>query len=284
MDCIVLDMGVAKTWPDSSIRVLEVATQCLISCLRMRAILFDFGGTLDYPLHWLDRFLAHYRAAGVSIGRSELDRAFSKATQMAYRAGIQRHDCNLAETVSFLVVNQIDELRRNGQAPLIAIIDKCDGSNGALARQITSAFVAESVLGLGRSRRVLSSLAGRFKIGVVSNFYGNLDRVLAEAGIAVMLDTVVDSTCLGIYKPDERIFETALKALEVAPADALMVGDSLEKDCAPARRLGMRTAWLRHSETATRHPNSQLADFTLDSLEGLENLEWWTEKTHPNVG
>jgi hypothetical protein len=37
------------------------------------ALLFDFGGTLDGPAHWLDRFLASYRNAGIDISRADLD-------------------------------------------------------------------------------------------------------------------------------------------------------------------------------------------------------------------
>jgi hypothetical protein len=41
-----------------------------------RAILFDFGGTLDGPSHWHDRFLARYRASGLGLSRDELDSAY----------------------------------------------------------------------------------------------------------------------------------------------------------------------------------------------------------------
>lgn len=39
----------------------------------------------------------------------------------------------------------------------------------------------------------------------------------------------------------------AVRALELAPADCLMIGDSLENDIGPAKKLGMQTFHVRHS-------------------------------------
>jgi FMN phosphatase YigB (HAD superfamily) len=242
----------------------------------MRAILFDFGGTLDFPQHWLDRFLSHYRAAGIEIERSELDLAFDAATRTAYGAGDKIWDYGLSDMVGYLIGLQFDNLREHGPLTVREHLRSAaaDGIIGQLAHRISSGFVTESLGGLERSRNVLVSLAGRFKLGVVSNFYGNLNRVLAGAGFGTIVHALADSGRLGIYKPDVRIFEAALAQLGVAPADAAMVGDSLDKDCAPARRLGMRTVWLRQSELSQREPKTEFVDFTIESLAELENLEW----------
>ena len=58
------------------------------------------------------------------------------------------------------------------------------------------------------------------------------------------LDTVVISEDHGFRKPRPEIFESVLDALDVAPADALHVGDSLRADVGGASELGMRTAWI----------------------------------------
>jgi len=79
-----------------------------------RAILFDFGGTLDHPRHWLDRFVRHYHAAGVRVTRAELDVAYSHATQTAYQAGDEIHRHNLRDLVRLLVSHQVDHLHSHG--------------------------------------------------------------------------------------------------------------------------------------------------------------------------
>jgi putative hydrolase of the HAD superfamily len=109
----------------------------------------------------------------------------------------------------------------------------------------------------------------------VSNFYGNLDRVLAEADLARAVAVTADSGLLGFYKPDPRIFATSLSQLGVHPQDAVMVGDSIRKDCAPARALGMTTVWLRHREfNGLESASSEPVDFTIDSLEELIDFGW----------
>jgi putative hydrolase of the HAD superfamily len=45
----------------------------------------------------------------------------------------------------------------------------------------------------------------------------------------------------GLAKPDPRLFMRVLEAARVDPAGAVMIGDSYDKDIAPAAELGMGT-------------------------------------------
>jgi HAD superfamily hydrolase (TIGR01509 family) len=241
----------------------------------MRAILFDFGGTLDSPTHWLDRFLAQYRAAGIEISRSELDRAFDAATRLAYAARGSLDRYGLREIVEYLVHAQFASLAREGPNHLREVIRiDADIEARRRAERIIEGFVAETRSGMERNRRLLSALSERFKLGLVSNFYGNLESVIAEAELAAMFSAIADSGRLGVYKPDAGIFEAALAALDVTAAEAVMVGDSLEKDCAPARRLGMTTVWFAPQGSVGREHIEAVAHFTIDGLEQLKELEW----------
>ncbi len=65
-----------------------------------------------------------------------------------------------------------------------------------------------------------------------------------EAGLASSLDVILDSTQVGISKPDPNIFLMALEGLDLLPAQVIFVGDSMERDVMPARALGMKTIWL----------------------------------------
>jgi len=241
------------------------------------ALLFDFGGTLDGPLHWLDRFLAQYRAAGIEIGRDELDSAFDHATAAGYRAGKVVQRFGMTDLVRFLAGNQMEFLAHRGARPLRDHLGALDSkARHRIVEQITTGFVKVTREGLDANLGPLKELKRRFRIGVVSNFYGNLDRILDETGMAKEIDTVADSSRIGSFKPEPRIFETALRALKVNAADAAMVGDSLAKDCAPAHRLGLKTVWYR-SDTSV-HPKSDadpsVADFTIATLGELGSIEW----------
>jgi FMN phosphatase YigB (HAD superfamily) len=237
------------------------------------ALLFDFGGTLDGPAHWLDRFLASYRAAGVDISRAELDPAFDHATRTGYGATRIVARFGMTDLVRFLVGHQFEYLRKGGPEQLRATLE----DSGAAGRHrfveaVTNSFVRETSAGLAHSRDILGPLKSRFKLGVVSNFYGNLDRVLEEAKLDRFFTAVADSSRVGIFKPDVGIFETALKKIHCAPESVAMIGDSLGKDCAPARKLGMRTVWLRTEPRGGE--DSAVADVTIGSIDEVAQIQW----------
>lgn len=247
-----------------------------------RGLLFDFGGTLDHPHHWLDRFLSRYRESGIDISRAELDLAYSYATRTAYASDGILYHYGLRRLVRFLVDRQFDYLCRRGPAEIRARL----ASSGERRRQaecIAAAFADESAQGLAHSRELLENLSWEFKLGVVSNFYGNLDVVLGEAGIGKLIQVAIDSKRIGVFKPDCRIFEAALEALGLPPDRVAMVGDSLDKDCAPARSLGMYAIWLRDGrKLAGRRAHTSgaaaFANRTIDSLGQLKGIQWETAR------
>src|SRR5207237_1309646 len=81
-------------------------------------------------------------------------------------------------------------------------------------------FVDDTRAHLAASAAILERLATRYRLGIISNFYGNLAAICAEAGLSPLLGVVADSTVVGAGKPDARIFRHALDALGVAPAAA----------------------------------------------------------------
>lgn len=243
-----------------------------------RGLLFDFGGTLDHPHHWLDRFLRRYHESGINLRRTELDLAYSHATRTAYADDSNLRHYGLHDLVRSLVEHQFDYLHRHGREEIRRRLAGSDVRRD-LAERIVAAFAKESAQGLARSRDLLEELSQKFKLGVVSNFYGNLDVILFEAGIRDLLQVAIDSKRLGIFKPDRRIFEAALKVLDLPHNCVAMVGDSLHKDCAPARDLGMHTIWLRGAHAGAAAQTAEavaFADQIIDSLDQLRGIQWET--------
>jgi putative hydrolase of the HAD superfamily len=90
---------------------------------------------------------------------------------------------------------------------------------------------------------VLDDLRTRgIKIGLVSNGQRDLDEFTAHHALEV--DAVVGSKAHGRVKPHASIFVAALRALDVTPDQAAMVGDSYEDDIEGARALGIRAILL----------------------------------------
>jgi HAD superfamily hydrolase (TIGR01549 family) len=89
----------------------------------------------------------------------------------------------------------------------------------------------------------------QLKIGLVSNGIRDLTEFVAHHRLDV--DAIVDSRSHGRVKPHPTIFEAALEQLGASPAEAVMVGDSLEEDVEGARALGMRAILIDRED---RHP------------------------------
>lgn len=91
-------------------------------------------------------------------------------------------------------------------------------------------------------------------VGVISNSEGRLAELLAELGWGDDFGFVIDSSRVGLDKPDRRIFELALTKLGVAAAEAVHVGDSWIADIGGARGAGWRAIWFGKAATAVDDP------------------------------
>jgi HAD superfamily hydrolase (TIGR01509 family) len=83
------------------------------------------------------------------------------------------------------------------------------------------------------------------RLGLVTNGPSDLQRDKIDAlGLRRYISAVVISGEHGVAKPDPAIFQVALDALAVDPADAWCVGDSLDTDITGALSAGMTALWL----------------------------------------
>jgi len=71
-----------------------------------------------------------------------------------------------------------------------------------------------------------------------------MQKVVKKLSMGVELPLVIDSTEVGVEKPDPRIFQIALDRMGVSAADALYVGDLYEVDVVGARAAGLDVVLL----------------------------------------
>jgi HAD superfamily hydrolase (TIGR01549 family) len=97
----------------------------------------------------------------------------------------------------------------------------------------------------------------RLKLGLVSNGGREIDDFVAHHALDV--DCAIASRAHGWTKPHPTIFQAALELLEVTPAEAAMVGDSVHDDVEGALALGMRAFLIdrenRYPEAVERLPD-----------------------------
>ncbi len=223
----------------------------------LEACLFDFGGTLDSDgLTWQDRFYALYEKHEVRVDREAFRQAFYASDDSLTETGALE-GAGLMETLQAQAERVWNGLHLNGERdPLGTIItDFLDGMRWHVER----------------NRKLLVRLRERYKLGIVSNFYGNLDRVCEDLGILDLFDCTVDSSHVGVVKPDPRIFQAALDRMHIRPDQAVFIGDNPGRDMEGAKGLGMPHIWLAGEDTERRRPCCP-GDPVIATLDGLEPL------------
>ena len=232
----------------------------------MKAIIFDFGGTLDTNgIHWSEFFWDVYKKFNVGVSKEEYERAYVEGEKK-----IGKVEGLFRDVLFRQLSNQFKYL--GSHSPLKSFGDKLRGNDNSKLIERMADYCYNAVIpNLQSSKELLSSLHKNFKLGLISNFYGNVASVCREFGIDEFLDVIVDSAVAGISKPDPAIFKLALKELNLSASDCMMVGDSYSRDIAPAKSIGFTTVWLRGKSWNEREDNSQ-ADFVIKDLGVIRKL------------
>ena len=220
----------------------------------IRAILFDMGGTLDGDgVHWLERFLALYHSFGMELPREKIRGAFDEAERKSAED----------EAIASANLEKMIELHVEWQLAHLGL------NEPALQRHLEEGFIAPVRAAAAANARSLATLAERgFDLGVVSNGCGNVDKLCADLGYAPYLSLIVDSRRVRLFKPDPAIYLHAVEKLGLDPAAIMMVGDSFERDVLPAKKVGLKTAWLE-GPTPRSCPDRSQVDIHLRQLADL---------------
>jgi putative hydrolase of the HAD superfamily len=104
------------------------------------------------------------------------------------------------------------------------------------------------------------------RLVVVSNWDVSLHDVLAETGLAPLLDGVVTSAELGSAKPDGAIFARGLALAGADAREAVHVGDSVEHDVVGARAAGIEAMLVARDGVPAELPPGTRAITTLAPL------------------
>ncbi len=117
------------------------------------------------------------------------------------------------------------------------------------------------------TRPALDRIRRNFRIAVISNADGGIERVLSRCGIADCFEAIIDSGIVGVEKPRPEIFEAALTGMQARTDESLYVGDVYSVDYMGARNAGMQAVLL---DVAGAY-----RDRELPRVESLAQLETW---------
>lgn len=204
----------------------------------LRGVVFDYGGTIDTNgLHWAHVIWQGYCKAALPISWANFRLAYVFAERsLALHPYIQPHHdfldmlrIKVALQFDYILDKHLNEgVWKNDSADVIS--KYCDD----YARRC-----------IERTLPVLTALKGKYPLVLVSNFYGNIQRVLDVYGLSDFFPNIVESAVVGIRKPDPRIFALGVERLGLSNEEVVVIGDSYEKDILPASSLGCSTIWIK---------------------------------------
>lgn len=202
---------------------------------RPQAVLLDAGGVLLLP-------------SSAVIARSLADlglRIDAERVARAHYGGVAALD---ASEASAIIGGPSDAFVSAFVAELVP-----QASQRAAASEVLGALFAGPAIRLwtdvvpGTTDGLRRLAASGIPLAVVSNSDGSVGELLRRAGVCqvgagdgVPVRAVVDSSLVGMEKPDPAIFRIGLRAVGVEdPAAVIHVGDSVRADVAGARAAGV---------------------------------------------
>ena len=222
----------------------------------LKAVLFDVDGTIARPGPEFGG--EGYRRAGERHGLV-LDPARYDEARAASAESLERHPELAHDEEIWLAFTERIVTGMGGTGPGVQ----------ACALELTRAWehspnfdLYEDVLPVFEELR-----AARLQIGLVSNTGRDLHGFAAHHGFSI--DAAVGSRVHGRVKPHPSIFRAVLAQLELEPAAAAMVGDSLGDDVEGARAVGLRAFLLDRDDRHCEVPDRLRDLFALPAALGL---------------
>lgn len=234
--------------------------------MNIKGIIFDYGGTLDTGGdHWSHVIREGWEKAGVAANDALFREAYVYGEQELERTEHILPHHNFGDLLDIKMQIELEYLAGTGNFPPAQIEEK--------AKEIAAYCYQVAKDNVTRSKEVLEKLARTYPLVLVSNFYGNIETVLADFGILGCFKKVIESAKVGVRKPDSKIFELGVKALGLKPEEVLVVGDSIKNDIEPAAKIGCQTLLLEGKgwdSTPLKHDGQSLRELN-EILKFLES-------------
>lgn len=219
----------------------------------IKGIIFDYGGTIDSRgTHWSEIIWDGYNAAAAAFDKDVFREAYVYAERELAKVRHIMPDDTFYDLLLKKMRIELGYLAEHGH------LEKASIEN--LAPIIARYCYDAARSSIEEARPTLEALHARYPMVLVSNFYGNIEAVLADFNLSHFFERIIESAVVGVRKPDPRIFAMGVEALGLRPEEVLVVGDSLKKDILPAESIGCRVAWLKgkgwtDDEDAVTHPS-----------------------------
>ena len=229
----------------------------------IKGIIFDYGGTIDTNgIHWGELIWQEYCNAEVPVEKGLYRKAYVHGERSLAKHPIIEPTDTFRTLLHKKMAIQAGYLRDIG-------IDMQPGKEDEVAEACYSRVLDT----IETARPIIEQLADKYPMVLVTNFYGNMPVVLQEFRLSQLFSTIVESSVVGIRKPDPALVALGIEALETKPEETIVIGDSYRKDIHPASSLGCKTVWLKRlcwEEEAIIEGYEPTT--TIDTIEGLPEI------------
>ena len=256
-------------------------------CTGVKGIIFDYGGTIDSRGdHWSEVILRGWRKVlGEDIDYQLFRDAYVEGERAMARERIIMPDDDFRATLLKKVLVELkyyfsrsgepgrqEDLNNDGVSGLEGkgVAEKIAVDTVGIAGKIADACDYMARESVNAAKGVLGDLKKRYPMVLVSNFYGNVESVLAGYDVARFFDAVVESAVVGVRKPDPAIFALGVEALGMRPDEVVVIGDTYKKDILPALHLGCRAIWIK-GKGWTPEDDAQEYSYIIHNLEELRD-------------
>jgi HAD superfamily hydrolase (TIGR01509 family) len=233
----------------------------------IKAVLFDFGGTLyDYRVLApgdIESLVALAGWSGIDASPADIGRAYRDSMRRVFRDYLPKPFYLHGDLFRDAVRGMLESF---GIVPDGAQLERYRALQWELHQR--DLVLREGVV------ETLTELRSRgLHVGMVSNIDEDQLRHLIElTDLGRYFDSLLSSEHAQSCKPAPAIFAEAIRRAGCRPAEALFVGDTLAADVAGANRAGLRSVLLWHrddrdpgGETKPRHVIRQIPEI-LDLL------------------
>lgn len=217
------------------------------------AVVFDIGGVFTYP---------DYRPVEAFLDSAGLDRpADLTGYRRAHHAGVR-------------ALSDADRPTQEHQADFWEVYDHAYGlSLGVGSAHLDGLRVAVRIDWSWVHRANVEAFHRLVRSGmptaIVSNNNGTAPDQMRNHGVCQVgpgplpsVAAIVDSTLVGVAKPDPAIFAPALAALALDPDRVLYVGDTVHADVTGATRAQMQVIQLDPFDHHADHDHARCRDLT----------------------
>jgi len=124
-------------------------------------------------------------------------------------------------------------------------------------------------------QEIIKQLAKGHRLGIISDIWADSPyffEILDNYNLTDFFERIIFSADIGAIKPSKKIFDTALKNLEIPNSKILYIGDSLLRDIGGSNKAGIASVWISYKRDL-KPKNGEMPNRIVEDLTKIFELK-----------